>query len=57
VLRYAAGLVTGAVDQQTLYDLDDTKFFPWLKIVMGEPLPKGLKLRTIRNRMRKWLVV
>lgn len=53
VLQYSAQHIFEAVDQQTLFDLDDTKFWSWLKIVMREPMPSRLKLRTIRNRIRK----
>ena len=53
VLKFAGNMVSEYVDQQTLFDLDDTKFWSWLKIVMREPMPSRLKLRTIRNRIRK----
>lgn len=53
VLSYAGNMIQEAVDQQTLFDLDDTKFWLWLKIVMREPMSSRLKLRTMRNRIRK----
>ena len=53
VLKYAAEHIFEAVDQQTLYDLDDTRFWLWLRILIKEQLPPRLRLRTIRNRMRK----
>lgn len=45
--------VPASVDQQTLYDLDDTRFLPWLRLLPGLDVPRGLKLRSIRNRVRK----
>lgn len=45
--------VPRSVDQQTLYDLDDTRFLSWLRLLPGLDIPRGLKLRSIRNRMRK----
>lgn len=57
VLRYSTEHIFEAVDQQTLFDLDDTKFGLWLKIVALERMPMRLRLRSVRNRIRKilWL--
>ena len=55
ILRYSIEHIYEAVDQQTLFDLDDTKFWLWLKIVCGERMPVRLRLRAIRNRIRKVL--
>lgn len=55
VLKFAAEQVIGAVDQQSLFDLDDTKFGPWLKMMATMNLPCRLKLRSIRDRIRKVL--
>ena len=52
VLKYSAEHIFEAVDQQTLFDLSDTKFSLWLKIVIGCHMPARLRLRTIRNRIR-----
>ena len=52
VLKLAAERVVDAVDQQSLYDFDDTKFWPWLKMMVKMDLPRRLKLRSIRNRVR-----
>lgn len=45
--------IWGSVDQQTLRDLDDTKLLPWFRMMRTMDLPRRLKLRSIRNRIRK----
>lgn len=53
VLRQAFEQAVGAVDQQTLFDFDDTKLLPWFRMMRTMDLPRRLKLRSIRNRIRK----
>ena len=53
VLKLVAKLIDGVIDQQTLFDLDDTGFWPWLKLMAKMDLRCGLKLRSVRNRIRK----
>ena len=40
------------VDQQTLFDLNDSCFGDWFRLMIKQPLPRRLKLRAIRNRIR-----
>lgn len=53
VLRQAFKQTVGAVDQQSLFDFDDTNFFPWLRMMFMMDLPRCLKFRSVRNRIRK----
>ena len=54
-LEYVKNHIFESVDQQTLFDLDDTKFSLWFKIITKVELPRRLKLRSVRNRVRKYL--
>lgn len=45
--------IWNSVDQQTLWDLDDTKFRLWFRLMRTMKLDRRFKLRSIRNRLRK----
>lgn len=56
-LDYVKDHIFESVDQQTLFDLDDTKFCLWLKIIMTSEMSRRTKLRSIRNRLRRLLLL
>lgn len=56
-LKYVETHIYESVDQQTLFDLDDTKFGLWFKIIFSVSCSKRLKLRSIRNRIRTLLLL
>ena len=52
-LDYVKRHIYESVDQQTLYDLDDSSLMDWFRLMMKLQLPRRLKLRSIRNRLRR----
>lgn len=55
VLDFVKRNIYESIDQQTLFDLNDVGLFDWVKIIIRLPLAKRLKMRSIRNRIRKVL--
>ncbi len=53
ILDFVSSHIYESVDQQSLFDLDDTRFLPWFKILGSHILTRRLMLRSVRNRLRR----